>query len=127
MRPGADKKKQERELTKELKAGKLTVILQGKKLKGEYALIRTRGQADNGWLLFKVKDSYCQNVADITRKDKSVISKKTINQIEKTSTRYYGQNTVKTGLSKNNKPGASEKKVAAKKISGDNKAPEKKN
>ncbi len=41
--PGADKKKQERELMKELKAGKLSFILQGKKLKGEYALISVTG------------------------------------------------------------------------------------
>jgi bifunctional non-homologous end joining protein LigD len=81
--PGADKKKQERELTKELKAGKLTLILQGKKLKGEYAMISARGRGDNGWLLFKVKDKFA-STTDITRKDKSVISKKTISQIEKT-------------------------------------------
>src|SRR6478735_1444318 len=33
---GTDKKKQEGELMKELKAGKLTFILRGKKLKGEF-------------------------------------------------------------------------------------------
>ena len=122
---GTTKKKQEQELMKELKAGKLTFILQGKKLKGEFALIRTKGQADNAWLLFKAKDNF-SSVADITRKDKSVISKKTITQLEKTSTRFYGQNTVKKGGAKNNHPAPAKKKVPGKKISGENNAPKKK-
>ncbi|MFO7670171.1 MAG: DNA ligase D [Bacteroidales bacterium] len=69
---GKGKKAQDKELQKGIPAGKLHVVLHGKKLKGEYALIKTIGRGENAWLLFKVKD-------------KSVISKKTLAQIEKTS------------------------------------------
>lgn len=80
---GKDKTAQDEELQKGIPAGKLHVVLHGKKLKGEYALVKTHGRAENAWLLFKVKDKYVSK-EDITLKDKSVISKKTLAQIEKT-------------------------------------------
>ena len=81
---GKDKKTQDKELQKGINAGKLHVVLHGKKLKGEYALIKTHGKGENAWLLFKIKDKYISK-EDITLKDKSVISKKTLAQVEKTS------------------------------------------
>lgn len=72
----------EKHLLKELKKGSVKVVLKGKKLKGEFALVKTKGMAENSWLLIKHRDRYA-NEADITEKDKSVISKKTIEQIEK--------------------------------------------
>ena len=81
---GKDKKKQDKELREGIRSGKLHVVLHGKKLKGEYALIKTRGKAENAWLLFKVKDKYVSK-DDITLNDKSVISKKTLEQVEKTA------------------------------------------
>lgn len=80
---GKDKKAQDSTLLKGIPAGKLHVVLHGKKVKGEYALVKTKGRGENGWLLFKVKDKYVSK-DDITLKDKSVISKKTLAQIEKT-------------------------------------------
>jgi len=77
----------------------LHFVLHGKKLKGEYALIKTHGRGENSWLLFKVKDIYVSK-EDITLKDKSVISKKTLAQIEKTSTNFYGAKRVKETTSK---------------------------
>lgn len=81
---GKDKKAQDKELRAGLLAGKLHVVMHGKKLKGEYALVKTKGKGENAWLLFKVKDKYVSK-EDITLKDKSVISKKTLAQIEATS------------------------------------------
>ena len=83
-----DKKKQDQILRKGLREGKLHVLLHGKKMKGEWAMVKTHGRGENEWLLFKVKDKYA-SVDDITRKDKSVLSKKTIAQVEKTSNNFY--------------------------------------
>ena len=88
---GNDKEKQEKILEKGLRAGKIHFILYGKKLKGEFALVNTLG-GTNKWLLFKVRDDYADK-DDITLKDKSVVSKKTLVQIEKTSEKVYDKNS----------------------------------
>jgi bifunctional non-homologous end joining protein LigD len=77
-----DLQKQEKQLLDQLKAGKLKFILKGKKLKGAYALVKAYGRGDNGWLLMKLKDNHAQE-RDILLKDKSVVSGKTIAQVEK--------------------------------------------
>lgn len=46
--------------------GKIEVRLEGKKLKGGYALIRT-GMQGKGWLLFKLKDEAAQPGTDIVK------------------------------------------------------------
>jgi len=84
----AGKKAQEKELLKELKAGSLKINLHGKKLKGEFALVKTKGMAENAWLLIKHKDKYAAET-DITTKDKSVISKKSIAQMAKQTDKIY--------------------------------------
>ncbi|KAA5532611.1 DNA ligase D [Taibaiella lutea] len=82
------KRAQEKELLKELKAGSLKINLHGKKLKGEFALVKTKGMADNAWLLIKHNDKYAGET-DITTKDKSVISKKSIAQMAKQPDKIY--------------------------------------
>ncbi|RZL35857.1 MAG: DNA ligase, partial [Pedobacter sp.] len=77
-----DLKGQEKYLLKELKKGSVKIILHGKKLKGEFALVKTKGMGDNAWLLIKHNDKYA-NETDITAKDKSVRSKKTLDQVKK--------------------------------------------
>ena len=99
---GKDKKTQEKELRKGIYSGKLHIVLHGKKLKGEYAIIKTHGRGENAWLLFKIKDKYVSK-DDITLKDKSVISKKTLTQVEKTTTNFYGSDRVKVSRSKSKK------------------------
>lgn len=78
------KKMQDKYLQKGIAAGKIHFILKGKKLKGEFALIKTHGQAENAWLLFKVKDKFVSK-KDITLQDKSVLSKKTLAQVEQSA------------------------------------------
>ncbi len=92
---GKDKKTQDRELRKGIKSGKLHVILHGKKVKGEYALVKTHGREENAWLLFKVKDKYASE-NDISLKEKSVVSGKTLEQVKKSSKNYYESRVVKT-------------------------------
>jgi bifunctional non-homologous end joining protein LigD len=82
------KKAQEKHLLHQLHTGSLKIVLHGKKLKGEYALVKTHGMGENGWLLIKHKDDYAAT-ADVTKKDKSVISEKTIEQMEKHSDKVW--------------------------------------
>ncbi len=84
----AGKKKQEKHLLKQLKDGSLKLKLHGQKLKGEYALVKTNGMGENGWLLIKHKDEFA-STNDITNKDKSVLSGKTIEVMEKSSEKVW--------------------------------------
>ncbi len=117
---GKDKKSQDKELRNGIKSGKLHFILHGKKLKGEFALVKTHGRGENSWLLFKVKDKYVSK-EDITLKDKSVISKKTLAQVEKTTKNFYGAKRVKEPKSKSKKETALNKRADVKAASAGNK------
>lgn len=64
--------------------GHLTFILKGKKLKGEFALVKLKGKQENAWLLIKKDDKYASD-EDILKKNKSVISKSTLEALEKKS------------------------------------------
>jgi bifunctional non-homologous end joining protein LigD len=75
-----DKKTQEKDLLAQLYSGKLKFTLHGKKLKGTWALVKAAGRGENSWLLMKVKDKYA-STDDVTKKDKSVISNKTVENI----------------------------------------------
>ncbi|RYF96923.1 MAG: DNA ligase, partial [Chitinophagaceae bacterium] len=76
---GAFKTKKERDknLLSQLYKGKIVISLKGEKLKGDFALVKSSYQGENSWLLMKVQDKYAKT-SDILRKDKSVISGKTI-------------------------------------------------
>lgn len=54
----------EKELLKELHAGSLKFILHGKKLKGEFALVKMKNNDDNSWLLIKHKDEFAESPYD---------------------------------------------------------------
>jgi bifunctional non-homologous end joining protein LigD len=80
---------QEKVLLKGFHAGNLKFRLKGEKLKGEYVLVRTRGRAENAWLLIKHRDEYATD-GDITEKDQSVVSGKTLEEVatDKKSARW---------------------------------------
>lgn len=82
------KKAQEKHLLSQLKDGSLKIKLNGEKLHGEFALVKTHGMGENGWLLIKHKDDYA-STKDITKEDKSVLSGKTIEKMEKTSDKVW--------------------------------------
>ncbi len=73
---------QEKALLKQLKEGSIKIVLKGKKLKGEFALVKTKGMGDNAWLLIKHKDKYSGEI-DISQKEASVKSGKTLKDIAK--------------------------------------------
>lgn len=88
-----DKKNVNKALLSGLSKGKLHIIIKGKKLKGEFGLIKTHGRGENSWLLFKVKDKYT-STDNILLKDKSVLSKKTLEQVAKTSANFHEKKTA---------------------------------
>jgi len=57
----SDKKTAEKKLQAGLKAGNLKFRLYGKKLKGEFALVKLKTKEDNSWLLIKHNDEYAVN------------------------------------------------------------------
>ncbi len=65
-----------------LKNGRVEIWLEGKKLQGGYALIRTKLQTGEGWLFFKMNDEYADRRRNILKNDKSVLSGKTIEEIK---------------------------------------------
>jgi bifunctional non-homologous end joining protein LigD len=54
----SDNKNVDKKLLEELKAGSLKFSLYGKKLKGEFALVRMKRMGENTWLLIKHKDAF---------------------------------------------------------------------
>lgn len=73
-------KEQEKLLKKQLRDGTLTFRLNGRKLKGEYDLVRMKGRQENAWLLIKKNDEYASS-ADITKQARSVVSGKKIEEV----------------------------------------------
>jgi bifunctional non-homologous end joining protein LigD len=81
---GLDKKAAEKSLLSQLKKGSLKFTMHGKKLKGEFALVKLKGPAtgsgqakqDNAWLLIKHKDKYATaeeyNSEEQTRKSSPI-------------------------------------------------------
>lgn len=122
LEPSGDKKTDERALLKQLRAGSLKVVLHGSKLKGEFALVKLKnGKEENAWLLIKHRDKYAKET-DITLKDKSVISKKTIAQMEKNPANIYG--TTKKDVKKPVARKAPAKKAVPKKAAAKKKVPD---
>src|SRR5213075_2497717 len=77
---GKNKAVYEKLLLNNFYSGKLSFKLKGKKLKGEFALVKASQRGDNSWLLIKKNDEFAGDTA-ITQKDKSVVSGKTIEQM----------------------------------------------
>jgi len=66
-----DRARAEREVREGLEKGKLSILLRGEKLKGSFALVRTKGGKE--WLLIKHKDRFVSQ-GDLTQRDRSVLS-----------------------------------------------------
>ena len=66
-----------------LRDGNLKFALYGKKLKGSFALVRTRGLGGNreAWLLIKHRDRYCRPGYDANAYDSSAVSGRSLAQI----------------------------------------------
>ncbi|MCF2446555.1 DNA ligase D [Dyadobacter sp. CY345] len=90
------KQDQEKRLLKDLKSGSLKFKLNGEKIKGEFALVKTKGMEDNAWLLIKHKDEFSSK-NDITEKDKSVISDMTLEAVKKDPEKVYDCKIIEPG------------------------------
>jgi bifunctional non-homologous end joining protein LigD len=80
-----------------IKKGEIKFVLNGKKLSGGFALVKIKnrfGGKDNSWLLIKEKDEYAKKI-DITKKDKSATSGKSMSQIEKAKSKTWRSNRKK--------------------------------
>ncbi|MFH0976182.1 MAG: non-homologous end-joining DNA ligase [Spirochaetota bacterium] len=91
----SDKKESEKILLDGIKKGDFKFILAGEKLRGEFALVRTKLD-NNSWLLLKKKDKY-SSAADVLKQDRSVLSDKTIEEIAaeaKTDSREMSQKQI---------------------------------
>lgn len=80
----------ETELLKELKSGSLKFTLHGKKLKGEFALVKMKNAENNAWLLIKHKDKFAkeeydaeENVAKSSTVSKFLEEKKSPKNVKK--------------------------------------------
>jgi len=67
-----------KDFSKGLKNGELKIVLNGKKLKGEFHLIRTK---DNQWLIFKSKDQFSENETPTNKKSKTKQSKNPFDKV----------------------------------------------
>ena len=75
-------KKQEKLLLQQLHKGDLKLNLHGKKIKGTFALFRLKSGEEKSWLLVKKDDEFASHL-EVTKKNKSVKSGKTLAQIAK--------------------------------------------
>ncbi|MHB8772694.1 MAG: non-homologous end-joining DNA ligase [Syntrophales bacterium] len=74
-----DRKESERLLREGLHKGDLKFLLEGEKLRGEFALVKTRS-SEKSWLLLKKKDPYA-TAGDILRENRSVVSGRTLEDV----------------------------------------------
>jgi len=77
-----DRNNIEEKIKSGIKDGHITFILDGKKLKGEFALIRLKkSKEDNAWLLIKKDDEFASD-AGIAEDDHSVVSGRSLDEIK---------------------------------------------
>ena len=70
----------ERILAAALEKGHLTFVLNGKKLQGEFALVRLRKGGPKDWLLIKANDGF-MDMSDVQVRDRSVLTERTMDEI----------------------------------------------
>jgi bifunctional non-homologous end joining protein LigD len=88
------KEENEKSLLHHLYLGAISFVLHGHKLKGEFSLVKTKERGDNAWLLIKKKDKYA-STEDITKKDKSVLSNKTLELVKANPEKEWESNRAK--------------------------------
>src|SRR5438874_8871546 len=84
---------------KGIRQGKLAFKMYGKKMFGEWALVKIRGRSPKGneWLLLKHRDGYANAEIDVTEvAPQSIVSGKTVEQIGN-STNFWQSNRPSSG------------------------------
>jgi len=77
-----DNRENEQLLLAGLKKGDLKFVLEGEKLRGEFALVKTKWD-EKSWLLLKKKDRYTSD-EEILRENRSVVSQRTVEELLET-------------------------------------------
>ncbi len=72
-----DKKESEKLMSEGLAKGEIKFVLNGKKLKGEFVLVKMKGRGENAWLLIKHRDAFASD-ENILEQSQSVVSGNTI-------------------------------------------------
>ena len=85
----------EKHLLHELHKGSVNFTLKGKKLKGSFILVKTPARGENAWLLIKSKDKYALKT-DVTKKERSVQSGKTLQEVSRSVDRVWKSNHAAT-------------------------------
>lgn len=75
-----DREANEKTLQAQLEKGHITVILEGSKLRGEFALVRLRRGGEHDWLLIKANDDSASD-QDILKSDRSALTGRTMDEI----------------------------------------------
>lgn len=87
--PVEDKNEGQKVMSAGLKKGELKFQLFGKKLKGSFALIKTKGFGPkNSWLLIKHQDEYCKDDYDANNYDFSAVTKRSLAEISQDDTKW---------------------------------------
>ncbi|MGE5847156.1 MAG: DNA polymerase ligase N-terminal domain-containing protein [Ignavibacteria bacterium] len=76
-----DRRENEKVLKQGLEKGDLKFILNGKKLKGEFALVKMKTAQKNSWLLIKKKDEF-STAEDILEDSASVLTGNTLEEVD---------------------------------------------
>jgi len=74
-----DRRRAEAEVRDGLAKGKLSILLRGEKIKGSFALVRTKDAKT--WLLIKHKDRFA-STAEVTERNRSVLSGATVEEMK---------------------------------------------
>lgn len=78
-----DREEGEKIMKEGMEKGEIKFILHGKKMKGSFALVKTRGWGPkNSWLLIKHQDDFVQKDYNANDYDVSAVSGKSIEEIE---------------------------------------------
>lgn len=89
-----DAKESDKLIRAGIKKGELKFVLNGKKLQGGFAMVKLKNDKTgkgNSWLLFKERDEYASKT-DITKKDKSAVSGRSMAQIAKAKDKVWRSN-----------------------------------
>lgn len=89
--PGAPPKELEGRVKSGIEKGRLTFVLNGKKLKGEFALVKIKRGNGNNWLLIKKQDQYAGK-EDVRTQDRSAVTGRSMEEIAGGERKSGGQN-----------------------------------
>ena len=76
-----DRESSEEALRLGLAKGHISFILEGRRLKGEFALVKLKRAGENAWLLMKKADEFARSSGEITEEETSVASGRTMDEI----------------------------------------------